>query len=228
MIADLKNDWSDTNNSNTAAFGTWSYREGNSLLPSVSNVNFGGSVNFPAPQPAWAPGTGAGDFLPAEFKAQSVFAGADFQVGDVIAHSTDGPNGGANGPANFLWTSPINGTVTISGGVWEAVLSDQLDNSWSLLKNVNLISYGASIDGYTRANPFNFSFGTGALAALTQTVSVGDTIDLQITKNGNLGYFVGANLTITAESVPEPGSMILLGLGSACCGAGAWRRRKRS
>jgi hypothetical protein len=228
LVADLKNDWSDTNNSNSVSFGTWSYRQGNALLPEVPNFNFAGTGIFPLPQPAWAPSNNAGDFLPAEFKAQSVLAGADFQVGDVVVHTTDPFNGGASGAANFLWTSPINGTVTISGNVWAAVTLEGRDNSWTLLVNGVAVSSGASIDGHSRATPFDFSTGTGGAAALIQNVTVGSTIDLQITRTTSAGYFVGANLTITASAVPEPGSIVLLGLGGACFGARGWRRRLHS
>ena len=118
LIADLNADWSDANNPNTATFGTWSYRQGSSLLPEVPNWNGNGTVGFTATQPAWAPSNNAGDFLPAEFKARSVPAGVDWQVGDVVVHTTDLFNGPSSGVANFLWTSPNAGTVTISGSVW--------------------------------------------------------------------------------------------------------------
>jgi len=76
-----------------------------------------------------------------------------------------------------------------------------------------VVSSGASIDPYDRANPFLFGDGTGGTAALTQNVTAGSTIDLQITETTTLGYFVGANFTITeVATVPEPGSLILSGL----------------
>ncbi len=227
LVADLANDWSDSHNSNTATFGTWSYRQGNSLLPEVSNFNFAGTGVFPTTQPAWAPSNNAGNFLPAEFKAQSVLTNSDFQVGDVVVHTTDGANGPNSGPANFLWTSPIAGTVTISGDVWAAAILAGRDNSWSLLVNGVVVSSGTDIASYSRANPFNFSNGTGGSAALVQTLGVGGTIELELTKTTDFGYLVGANLTITASAVPEPGSIALVGLGIACSGASAWRRRRR-
>jgi hypothetical protein len=118
LVADLNSDWSDANNPNAVTFGTWSYRQGLSLLPEVPNWNGNGTVGFTATQPAWAPSNNAGDFLPAEFKARSVPAGVDWQVGDVVVHTTDLFNGPSSGVANFLWTSPNAGTVTISGSVW--------------------------------------------------------------------------------------------------------------
>ena len=66
-VADLSADWSNSNNPNTATFGTWSYRQGTSLLPEVPNWNGNNTTGFT--QPAWAPSNVGGDFLPAEFEA---------------------------------------------------------------------------------------------------------------------------------------------------------------
>ncbi len=218
-VADLNADWSNSNNPNAASFGTWSYRQGSSLLPEVSNWNGAGTVAFTVTQPAWAPSNTAGNFLPGEFKALSVptnVPGIDWQVGDVVVHPTDSANGDSNGPANFLWTSPNSGTVTISGSVWEAATLAGRDNSWTLLVNGIVVSSGASIDGHDRAHPFLFSDGTGGTAALTQNVTAGSTIDLEIDKTTTFGYFVGANLTITeTTAVPEPSTLLLGGIGAS-------------
>ncbi len=227
-VADLSADWSDSNNPNTATFGTWSYRQGSSLLPEVPNWTANGTVGFTVTQPAWAPSNTGGDFLPGEFKARSVPTGAgyDWQVGDVVVHTTDSGNGDSNGPANFLWTSPNMGTVNISGSVWEAATLSGRDNSWSLLVNGIVVSSGASIDGHDRANPFLFGDGTGGTAALTQNVAAGSTIDLQITKTTTFGFFVGANFTITESSaVPEPSSLVLGGLAVSALAITALARR---
>ncbi|HEV3006501.1 MAG TPA: PEP-CTERM sorting domain-containing protein, partial [Pirellulales bacterium] len=161
--------------------------------------------------------------------ALSVPTGADWQVGDVVVHTTDSANGASKGPANFLWTSPDTGLVTISGSVWRAATIDGRDNSWSLLVNGNVVSSGASIDtgGPDRAHPFLFSNGSGGTVALTQFVTAGSTIDLQITKtaDSSFGFFVGANLTITQQSTtPEPTSLALFGLGALSV---LWQSRGR-
>jgi hypothetical protein len=237
IVYDLASDWSDTSNPN----GTWSYRQGSSLLPEVPNYTAGGTVAFPTTQPAWAPSNNPGDFLPVEFKATSVPTNltqgtADWQVGDVVVHTTDPFNGGSNGPANFLWTAPDAGTVTISGSVWRARVLSGRDNSWSLLVNGVDVSSGASIDtgGPDRAHPFLFSNGTGGTAALTQNVAAGSTIELEIARTAGsaAGDFVGVNLTLTeatgTPAVPEPASLTLLGLGSLGLLGYGWRRRKQA
>jgi hypothetical protein len=226
-IADLAADWSDTSNPNPVAFGTWSYRQGSSLLPEVANWNGANTVGFTTTQPAWAPSNNAGDFLPGEFKARSVPSGVDWQVGDVVVHTTDTSNGDSNGPANFLWTSPITGTITISGDVWDARPLTGRDNSWSLLVNGTVVSSGASIDGTDRANPFLFSKGTGGTAALTEQVVAGSTIDLQITATTAAGNFVGVSFTITGSAVPEPSSGVLGILASSALAMTALARRIR-
>jgi hypothetical protein len=226
-VADLAADWSDSNNPNTASFGTWSYRQGSSLLPEVANWNGAGTVGFTVTQPAWAPSNNAGDFLPAEFKARSVPTGVDWQVGDVVVHTTDSFNGDSNGPANFLWTSPSTGIVTISGDVWDARPLAGRDNSWSLLVDGTVVSSGASIDGTDRANPFLFSAGTGGTAALTVDVVAGSTIDLQITATSAAGNFVGVNFTLTGSSVPEPSGLVLGGLAVSALAVTASVRRIR-
>ena len=141
FIADLGADWSDVNNPNTASFGSWSYLQGTTLLPHVANWTGLGAAT---PQPAWAPGNASGDSLPSEFKATSDQSGfnvvgqTNWKVGDVITHTTDPNNGVGNGPANYLWTSPINGTVTISGDAFEARVTPGRNNIWSLIVNAAL------------------------------------------------------------------------------------------
>src|SRR5215472_7090920 len=74
VIADLSTDWSDSSNPNTGnPNGTWQYRQGTTILPSVPSWTAAGTVPF-VNQPAWAPSDTAGNFLPAEFKATAATA----------------------------------------------------------------------------------------------------------------------------------------------------------
>ena len=192
-------------------------------MPEVPNWNGNNTTGFT--QPAWAPSNTAGDYILAEFKTMSVPTGYDWQVGDVVVHTTDTGNGDSLGPANFLWTSPSAGTVTISGDVWAAATLAGRDNAWSLLVNGVAVTGGTNIDAYDRANPFVFSNGSGGTAALTQHVTAGSTIELEIFRTSNPGYFVGANLVIT--SVPEPGGLVLGGIAGSVLAMTALVRRIR-
>jgi hypothetical protein len=63
---------------------------------------------------------------------------------------------------------------------------------------------------------------------LTQNVFPGSTIALQITKTTTDGFFVGANFTITAVTIPEPSSLVLGGLAASALAMTALVRRIRN
>jgi hypothetical protein len=220
LTYDLGGNWSNSNNPN----GVWSYRAGSTNLPLIPNFSFAGSL--PLGGPAWAPSNNGGNFLPAWFQAvQNSF---NWQVGDIVVHSTDQANGVGQGVANILWTAPVNGTINITGDTWLA-RSIGRGNDWAIYFNGNLLSSGVTFDGngFTRANPFVFSNGSGgALALQNLTVNPGDTVQLVISQDPNsaFGDFNGVNLQITETSqtvaTPESSSLILLGSGLlGLCGA---------
>jgi hypothetical protein len=238
FVADLGADWSDTSNPNTGAFGTWSYRQGASLLPHFADNPL---LGIPAIQPTWAPSTAPGHYIPAIFKATSDQTGTiitgpvDWLVGDIIVHTTDPFNGIGNGPANILWTSPVDGTITISGSVFEARVTtgaEPRNSSWSLFVNNALVTSGTLIagDGHDRSNPVPFSAGSGGAAALVQTVSAGSTVELRLEKLATSppGDFVGVSFRLEddATAAPEPSSLVLALIGGAGVFGWRWRRAK--
>lgn len=196
---DLAADWSDAANPN----GVWTYREGTNALPSVDNWT---PLNILDVQPAWAPSADLRNFLPAWFKSTTNNPnGMDFLVGDVVVHSTDALNGPLSDVANVIWTSPINGVIDISGGVW-MVRESGRGNHWSLSVNETIITGGdlSSADPFDRAHPFLFANGSGGAGVLNDIhVAVGDVIQLQVERTSELGDFVGVNFTINATSVPS-------------------------
>jgi hypothetical protein len=97
---DLASQWSNSKNPN----GVWSYNQGAVALQGVKNFNFAGTIDFPKEQPAWAPSNQAGNFLPVWLKAKSTITGYDWDLGDVVMHSTDSTNGQHSGIANVAWT----------------------------------------------------------------------------------------------------------------------------
>lgn len=248
IVYDLAGDWSDTNNPN----GRWSYNsapaQANAPAQAITQHwdDYDPQSNlFINPQPAWSwtqniPG-GWGEHVPFWAKIISPTAdnpasyNLDLPIGVVGMHGSTHYNDRI-GIANVTWTSPIDGTATISGGVWLARKTEGRDMNWRILANGTSMTDGTLLhtDSYTSASPFNFSLGSGGMSALTIPVFSGEVITLELfkalTSQDNYGEFVGVNLTITAEGspVPEPSTLAALSGIGAIGLAIAYRRRKRT
>lgn len=212
VVHDLNAQWSNATNPN----GVWTYREGGNALPAVASwqSSLGG---WSIAQPGWAQSSNGNNRIPFWFKSNgSETFVHDWITGDIVVHSRDSLNGVGNGEANVVWTSPVNGLATISGGTW---LGRDIGraNRWNLYHGASLISFGDTFDGdaFNRANPFNFAGGSGGLATISNIpVSIGDTLRLEIVSTSGLGgEFQGVNFAVT--TVPEPSSLMLLGLPAA-------------
>lgn len=124
-----------------------------------------------------------------------------------------GSNGGANGyistELTATFTAPLGGTVTFNLG------SD--DDSWIFL-NGNLVADNGGIHGFQ-----NISFPvTSGLIVGANTVVVFQA-DRHITQSGL--YF---DADVTLNSVPEPSTWAMMGLGFAALGFAGYRARKTS
>ena len=204
---DLKTDWSDTNNPN----GVWAFYQ-DVLLPLQSDY-FNDGSNWEGYAKTYVYGTG---HVPSWLQVDGSWSGADFQVGDIVFHPTSLTSSSPPNVESFVtWTSPIDGQISISGNIWygEATMPRGVD--WYLYLNDDPLAFGTVYNGdaYDRSNPMTFS-GGGVLS-----VQVGDDVKF-MGKTGS-GYvfpwFVGVNLTIDTQpyqqTVPEPTTMILVGLG---------------
>jgi hypothetical protein len=226
QVWDVTTDWSDAANPN----GPWSYREGAIPLPHVNSWQsiLGG---WNVAQPGWAESENGTNRLPFWFRSNgSENFAHDWITGDVVVHTTDSVNGAGNGPANLTWTSPVAGTVDLSGGVWIGRDIERSGN-WTLLLNGGTLTSGSIFSGdpFSRAAPFSFAAGTGGAGAVDDiAVAPGDVLQLRFDTISVAGDFVGVRMTITATSsaAPEPATAVLLAAGVLPL-AGLFVRRQR-
>jgi hypothetical protein len=203
---DLAADWSDVQNPN----GPWSLKKSPSALFEIVQPDYWSDAtgqlawaDEPFPQNAHVP------FWMKTILEQpptAVYPGA-VQIGDILV---DGAELGRTGSdvTSAVWTSPGNGTASISGAVWSVTAFDRV-MSWELRKNGAAFSSGSIVsDGtYSRAQPFAFASGSGGAAALQQTVVLGDQIELllrAISNNGNLSDILGVGLHIALTPGEPP------------------------
>ena len=196
---DLAADWSDATN----PFGPWSLKKSPTALFTTNLPDYFANGSN---QAAWADGTsGALAHVPLWMKNQSTEM--------ISAHSPEFDRTGTDYTA-VMWTSPLSGTVQVDGALWSTWLSGR-HVRWLLKVNGSTVSQGDIIANgtYTDVSPFDLVAGSGGAGVLTQTVGVGDEIELglqSISDSGNLGDTLGLRLAIT----PEPGTLALLGLGA--------------
>lgn len=215
MTYDLMNDWSDSSNPN----GVWTYRQGTDALP-LQNDYYGNGSN----QKAWALApVPAMDHVPAWLKFQD--NNYDFLAGDIAVHPTSHASSTSQDPANVIWSSPIDGTITISGNIWWGGWETNRSTDWKLYLNDVLLDSGTvdGYDAYDRNNPMLIS-GGGIF-----NVDAGDIVTLELKEIDpyTFSWFTGVNLTIDAEPVPEPTTILLLGTGIAGLAGTRLRRKKK-
>ena len=226
-LYDLKTDWSATANPN----GVWTYRQGTTALP--LQTDYDRTHLYVSGQHAWANaqfdptvyGNNLGH-VPVWLKAtQDNAFDANVKAGDIMVHPTSavGISAYNQGEANVIWTSPINGTITITGNVWWGGLYPDRAVTWYLFDKSDQLGFGTVGygDGTSHDNPSTFG-------SFTRTVSVGDTVMFEaVTASGHqYPWFVGVNLSIDAQPTPLPPAALLLAPGLA--GLAVLRRRLKN
>jgi len=199
-VYDLKSQWSNTSNPN----GPWSLLQGSTPLPfdpdwtALSDYDpaYTKKNGKHIAQPAWAPGNQQATYLPAWFKAVVTpkTAGADWQRGDIVFHTTDTENGQGSGPASVAFTVPAAGKATISGYIYNGRNNLDRDQVWQLLVAGSVVAFGDLPGNGTVTRKTRTTFKLPAMK-----VQAGEEIQLIAVENGGdngAGDFLGTDLTI--------------------------------
>lgn len=218
VVYDLRVDFSNSSNPN----GTWKYLKGNTPLNHFT----------PVAQPGLAPAAANGYWgetsssnnsaillTTADGSTTGLWNDNDFLIGEVLVRTTD-PASGAS--MIVAWTAPSNGSLTYSGGFWNANAPlGPGNNSFTLSLNA-----GPALESGAAFAP-GHSNGYGMVNGLTPiNVIAGDVLALEFNPvAGFPGSLSGVSFTIDFTPIPEPSSLLLLGAGLACCATIAWRRR---
>lgn len=203
VYANLSQDWSNTSNPNTGAYGTWSLNQGSTPLPFINN--WAGTSDGLS---GWGPTANVvGDFLPFWFQVTGPAQPTEGygQDGDVAVHPTSADNSDGNGPANVSWVNPVAGSQSafITGSFWatpsRSITSRLQDYELILNPGVNQqILIGLTqinLALYPESNPLQFS--------LTENLHQGDVLGLYLlADNGGEGTLIGMNFTV--DVTPEP------------------------
>ena len=196
---DLGADWSDDQNPN----GVWTLMKSNTATFTINQPDY---FQNGSNQRAWAD-------EPASLNAHVPFWLKGKDNGVIIAHGAELDRTGTD-YTSAVWTSPLAGDVQVGGALWNTWRSGR-QMRWQLRVNDTVVSqgdlYGNGV--YDEASPFALADGNGGSAALTQTVQIGDRLELALvsmSSGGNLGDNLGVEFTI----VPEPATLSLLAVGA--------------
>lgn len=231
IVYDLATDWSDVANPN----GAWSYNgDGGPPITTQQTDWDPSSVFFGSAQPAWAANTfqDAGH-VPVWFKRSSDSTSLDIPVGVVGMHGSEGFTVAQVG---VTWTSPIDGTVDVTGGIWQAIKGPDgvggnhanRNSDWTIRLNSTVLTGGnlSGSDSFTSSSPFDLLTGSGGVLALMGlSVSTGDVIALEFISPTSFATFNGVDLTITASAVPVPAAVWLFG--TALLGLVGFSKRRK-
>jgi hypothetical protein len=218
----LVNDWSDTQNPN----GAWSCNWNNTPISVYQTFWWG--------QPGWGYiSIGDGSIIKAGSYPTGVtdpWGGVvppphDWLPGDVMIHPLSQVYGGSSTWVNVTWTSPADGTIDITGRAWEGEIFDDRDLGWSLIVGGETIAQRASVSGLYRTDP-GAQFVANLIGTHTLTgipVVQGEVVQFVGVANTYYGQWLGVDLDIALNVIPEPGALPLLAAGFI----GLWLRRRR-
>lgn len=197
---DVSADWSDEQNPN----GVWTYTGNNGAVLTVNQPDWDVRGFFFSGQRAWA-----NAILPEPNHVPMWFKASGPSALDVPGVGGHGSEGSIDAWVGVVWRSPVDGTVSITGGVWQALKAEigafggthrNRNSDWRLRHNTTILAYGnvSGIDQYTSRLPFSFSAGTAGGSLDGIRVATGDEIVLEFISPTTFAPFIGIDLVITA------------------------------
>ena len=206
LTYDLTSDWSDAVNPN----GPWSYGD------SLGAITTQQPDYVAAGQKAWA-FTSAGPGVIASWLRTSVngLPQMDYVLGDVITGPWDANVGQpGRGPASVVrWTSPVDGTIDVSGFTWNAHLGGGQMIDWSLSVDGSVLQSGTLATNGTSSRSATTPFAQSGVA-----VQTGDVLAFSFQPNNFFANWAGLSLTIETHegaAMIEPASATLFAVGLA-------------
>jgi hypothetical protein len=183
-VYDLANDWSDSRNPN----GVWGlYKAPQKLFTTNQHDWFSNGTH----QNAWADApypqlTHVPMWMKINDTLGNLFINDREQYtnfvdkGYIIMHGAESDRSGTE-YSRVIWTSPIQGTIKIVGGLWMAKEYNR-PMIWEIRKNSVVLSTGELSQGdpYSINNPCEYAYGSGGSMALVQPVEIHDEIELMI------------------------------------------------
>jgi hypothetical protein len=197
----LNHDWSDTQNPNFA----WSYNYNDSPIgvfqtfwwgqPGWSVFNFAEACIMKGSPPAPGAPDPFGGFAP---------AANDWKPNDVVMAAMSIPYGGGSTYVNVRWTSPADGTISITGRAWDAMIAGYQDRDvgWALLVGGQTVAQRYSVTGLHRGDAAALFGGNLLENASLKNIPVtqGEVVEFRVISNSYYGAFVGVQETIVLKT----------------------------
>ena len=123
----------------------------------------------------------------------------------------------------FAWQSPISGNVDVSFSITDALVQPENgDNgvSYCLFKQGDTTAWTGS------SGTINVGGSSGTIKLEDIAVSIGTKLYLQIGPRSGSMDADSTGVSFTVTSIPEPGTLSLLGIGLVGLFAYAWRKRR--
>ena len=197
---DVAVDWSDEQNPN----GVWTYTGNNGVVLSTNLEEWDPEGYVFTGQRAWANAT-----LPSPNHVPMWFKASDPSLVDVPAIGMHGSEGSIDAWVGVVWRSPLDGIVSIAGGVWQAWKSEvgvfggnhrNRNSDWRLRHNNTILASGnvSGTDAYSSAHPFALVAGTDGGSLNDISVATDDEIVLEFISPTSYATIIGINFVITA------------------------------